>query len=287
MRAAIVFDVDLVAGQKTGLFLDQRENHQAAARYARGRTLDAFTYNGGFALHMATRASEVLALDSSAPAVAATRGNAARNGLGHVEVREANVFDELRELEVSGASFDTIVLDPPAFAKNRAALERAAAGYKEINLRALRLLAPGGHLLTCSCSYNVNEEHFLAIIESAAADARVSVALVEKRLQSRDHPVLDECPGDALSQVPGASEDGVAEDPTAAIADTCYIHSSRQGHPGRRAAGVGTTGLRRHPWNLIRLRPAEGARCGRRRIRRRGPRIVSGRHPRCRSWNAP
>ncbi|HUL71959.1 MAG TPA: class I SAM-dependent rRNA methyltransferase [Vicinamibacterales bacterium] len=186
----VTYRADLRHGQKTGLFLDQRENHLAAARYARGRALDGFTYHGGFALHLARHAASVLALDSSGAAVAATRANAARNGLTTLEAREANVFDELRELETSGERFDTIVLDPPAFAKNRAAVERAAAGYKEINLRALRLLSPGGHLITCSCSYNVNEALFQAIVEDAAIDAHATVALVEKRMQARDHPVL-------------------------------------------------------------------------------------------------
>jgi 23S rRNA (cytosine1962-C5)-methyltransferase len=189
-EGGIAYAVDLRGGQKTGLFLDQRENHAAAAQYARGRVLDGFTYNGGFALQMARRADRVLALDSSAAAVAQTRANASANGLAHVEVREANVFDELRELEIAGDRFDTITLDPPAFAKNRAAVERAWAGYKEINLRALRLLQPGGHLITCSCSYNVDEEMFLEILRQAAADARASIWLVEKRMQARDHPVL-------------------------------------------------------------------------------------------------
>lgn len=182
--------VDLRQGQKTGLFLDQRENHTAAAGYARGRALDAFAYHGGFALAMARRAETVLAIESSASAVAVLRDNAALNGAANVEGREANVFDELRELEVSGARFETIVLDPPAFAKNRAAVDRAAAAYKEINLRAMKLLAPGGHLLTCSCSHHVDEALFLAIVESAAADAHASIVLVERRLQARDHPVL-------------------------------------------------------------------------------------------------
>jgi 23S rRNA (cytosine1962-C5)-methyltransferase len=182
--------VDLRHGQKTGLFLDQRENHQAAASYARGRALDAFAYLGGFALPMARRAASVLALDSSGPAIAGLAAAAEANGLRNIEAREVNVFDELRELEVSGARFDTIVLDPPAFAKNKAAVERACAGYKEINLRAMKLLSPGGHLLTCSCSYNVDEALFLQVIEAAAADARATMALVEKRLQARDHPVL-------------------------------------------------------------------------------------------------
>ncbi len=122
--------------------------------------------------------------------MAAARGHVTRNGLGNVEVREANVFDELRELEIARERFDTIVLDPPAFAKNKASLERAVAGYKEINLRALKLLTVGGHLVTCSCSYHVDEALLLRIIESAAADARATVALVEKRMQGRDHPVL-------------------------------------------------------------------------------------------------
>jgi 23S rRNA (cytosine1962-C5)-methyltransferase len=188
------YEVDLRGGQKTGLFLDQRENRAAAASYARGRGLDAFTYNGGFALAIAPACEQVLAIDSSAPAVAATSANAGRNGLTNVEVREANVFDELRELEIARERFDTIVLDPPAFAKNKASIDRAAAGYKEINLRALKLLAPGGYLITCSCSYNVSEDMFSTIIDAAAADARATVALVEKRMQSRDHPVLVNVP---------------------------------------------------------------------------------------------
>jgi 23S rRNA (cytosine1962-C5)-methyltransferase len=186
----IRMEVDLRRGQKTGAFLDQRENHAAAARYARGRALDAFTYAGGFALHLAAGAESVLALDASAAAVSATMANAQRNGLTNVEAREGNVFDELRELEVAGARFETIVLDPPAFAKNRAAVPRAVAGYKEINLRALRLLAPGGHLISCSCSYNVSEALFLEVLQQAARDAHATVAVVEKRLQARDHPVL-------------------------------------------------------------------------------------------------
>jgi 23S rRNA (cytosine1962-C5)-methyltransferase len=184
------FAVDLRLGQKTGLFLDQRENHHAASLYARGRALDAFTYNGGFALAMARRCDSVLALDSSAQALALTRENATLNAISNLELREANVFDELRELEVSGERFDTIVLDPPAFAKSRTALERAAAGYKEINLRALKLLTVRGHLITCSCSYHVTEAMFLDIVSEAARDAHATVSLVEQRQQARDHPVL-------------------------------------------------------------------------------------------------
>jgi 23S rRNA (cytosine1962-C5)-methyltransferase len=186
----IRFHVDLRHGQKTGLFLDQRENHAAAARYAHGRGLDAFTYNGGFALSLSRGCESVLAIDASAQALALTAENAALNGIERIETREANVFDELRELEVSGEHFDTIVLDPPAFAKHRGAIERAAAGYKEINLRALKLLRPGGHLLTCSCSYNIDESSFAGIVSEAAQDARATVTLVEKRMQARDHPVL-------------------------------------------------------------------------------------------------
>jgi len=189
-EGTVRFSVDLRHGQKTGTFLDQRENHAAAASYARGRALDAFTYNGGFALQMARRADSVLALDSSSAAVEATAANARANGLTNVDAREVNVFDELRELETAGARFDTVVLDPPAFAKNKASVERAVAGYKEINLRALRLLEPGGHLITCSCSYNVDDVLFEDVVTAAANDASATVALVEKRLQARDHPVL-------------------------------------------------------------------------------------------------
>ncbi len=181
---------DLRAGQKTGMYLDQRENHLAAGRYARGRALDAFAYHGGFAMALAARAESVLALDSSAAAVEAARANAERNGLANIEVREVNVFDELRELEIARERFQTVVLDPPAFAKNKASVERAVAGYKEINLRALRLLEPGGILLTCSCSHHVSEGLLLDIVADASHDAGATVALIEKRMQSRDHPVL-------------------------------------------------------------------------------------------------
>ncbi len=184
------YDVDPWHGQKTGLFLDQRENREAAARYARGRVLDCFSYNGGFGLRLAGVASEVEALDSSADAVARITHNAARNGLANVKAREANVFDELRHLERENARFDTIVLDPPAFAKNKAAVPKALAGYKEINLRALRLLNPGGYLVTCSCSYNVDEAMFGQVLYEASVDSHTPVTVVEKRMQGRDHPVL-------------------------------------------------------------------------------------------------
>ena len=186
----VEYVVDPYHGQKTGLFLDQRENREAAARYAHGRLLDAFSYNGGFALALAPHCEEVTAIDISEDAVTRIRLNAQRNGLTNVTARAMNVFDELRELERRGETFDTIVLDPPAFAKNKASVPKALSGYKEINLRALKLLVPGGFLITCSCSYNVSEGAFADIIASAAADARVDVTVVEKRMQGRDHPVL-------------------------------------------------------------------------------------------------
>jgi 23S rRNA (cytosine1962-C5)-methyltransferase len=186
----VTYDADLRRGQKTGLFLDQRENHEAAAAYARGRLLDCFSYQGGFALTCAPRCDEVLALDVSEEAVGAIRSNAQRNGLTNVRADAANVFDELRDLERAGERFDTIVLDPPAFARSRAAVPKALSGYKEINLRALKLLAPGGYLVTCSCSYNVSEAAFAGVVSDAASDARAQVTVVEKRMQSRDHPVL-------------------------------------------------------------------------------------------------
>jgi 23S rRNA (cytosine1962-C5)-methyltransferase len=189
-EGAIKYDVDLRTAQKTGLFLDQRENRDAAARYARGRLLDCFSYNGGFSLRLARQCSEVEAIDISEDAVARIRANAERNGLTHVVAREANVFDELRRLERAGARYDTIVLDPPAFAKNKTAVASALAGYKEINLRALRLLTPGGYLVTCSCSYNVDEDMFGAMLHEASIDGRAPMAIVEKRMQGRDHPVL-------------------------------------------------------------------------------------------------
>jgi 23S rRNA (cytosine1962-C5)-methyltransferase len=189
-EAGITYAVDPWRGQKTGLFLDQRENREAAARYARGRLLDCFSYNGGFALVLASHCESVEALDVSADAVQRITANAAANGITNLTAREANVFDELRHLERDGARYDTIVLDPPAFAKNKAAIPNALAGYKEINLRALRLLNPGGFLITCSCSYNVDEAMFAEAVFAASADAHIPVTVVEKRMQGRDHPVL-------------------------------------------------------------------------------------------------
>ncbi len=186
----IEYDVDPWKGQKTGLFLDQRENREAAVAYARGRVLDCFSYNGGFAMRLAPRCDEVVAVDVSADAVARIAANAARNGLANIEAREANAFDELRRLEREGERFDMVVLDPPAFAKNKASVPNAMAGYRDINLRALRLLKPGGTLVTCSCSYNLDEATFGQIVHEAAADALIHVNVLEKRMQGRDHPVL-------------------------------------------------------------------------------------------------
>jgi len=188
-EGGIESDVDLRHGQKTGLFLDQRENREAAARYARGRLLDCFSYHGGFALRLAPRCQETIALDISEEAIARLRANAQRNG-ARIDARVGNVFDELRGLERLGERFDTIVLDPPAFAKSKAAVAKGTAGYKEINLRALKLLHPGGTLITCSCSYHVHEAAFAEIVYSAAVDAQAQVTVVEKRMQGRDHPVL-------------------------------------------------------------------------------------------------
>ncbi|SRR6266540_451780 len=179
-----------LAGQKTGAFLDQRENYLAAREHARGRGLDCFTFAGGFALNLAGVCETVKALDISADAIAAGRENAAINNCQNVEFSETNVFDALREMEQAGQRFDTIVLDPPAFAKNRASIKSAMRGYKEINLRALKLLNPSGVLITCTCSYHMSETMFLEVIGAAANDAHRRLQLVEKRTQASDHPVL-------------------------------------------------------------------------------------------------
>ena len=188
------FMVEPLGGQKTGSFLDQRENRLAARAAAqttlRQRGLDCFTFNGAFALHLASVCDQVIGIDISADAVVAAQRNAALNGMTNVEFREANVFDALRAMEATSERFDVIVLDPPAFAKNRASLKAAIRGYKEINLRALKLLNSGGVLITCTCSYHVSEELFLEIVAAAAIDAHRRVQVVEKRMQATDHPVL-------------------------------------------------------------------------------------------------
>ncbi len=181
---------DLLRGQKTGVFLDQRENYVAARRYARGRALDCFTSTGGFAVHMAARCDSIEAVDSSAPALAAAAANAARNHIGNIEFRECDVFDLLASYAAARRAFDIVVLDPPAFAKSRSHLESAARGYKEINLRALRLLSPGGILLTCSCSHHMSEAALLEAVAQASLDAHRPLRVLERRTQALDHPIL-------------------------------------------------------------------------------------------------
>ncbi|HJR43730.1 MAG TPA: class I SAM-dependent rRNA methyltransferase [Gemmatimonadaceae bacterium] len=176
-------------GQKTGAFLDQRENRALAGRVARGRALDCFSYHGSFALHLARGADTVIALDSSAAALARAKENVELNAIHNVELVEANAFDELRARSSDRAErFDTIVLDPPAFAKSRASLPGALRGYKEINLRAMRLLAPGGLLFTASCSFHLGKSLFLEMLEAAASDSGRRLALRELRGQPLDHP---------------------------------------------------------------------------------------------------
>lgn len=184
------FLVDLLEGQKTGAFLDQRENRAAAERYAHGRGLDCFTFYGSFALHLARRCQTVTAIDLSASALERARQNAELNDLANVNFLEANVFDQLRVYDDAGEQFETIVLDPPAFARNRAAVPGALRGYKEINLRAMRLLSPGGVLVTSSCSHHVGEPLFLEMLMEAAADAGRTFQVLERRSQPRDHPAL-------------------------------------------------------------------------------------------------
>lgn len=184
------FLVDLKGGQKTGLFLDQRENRLAAAAYARGEALDCFSYQGGFALHLARKAKKVTLVETSAPALTRARENARLNGLDNLEPVKENVFAFLKQAVAGGRRYDLIVLDPPAFAKSRRDRESAVKGYHEINRRAFQLLNPGGVLLTCSCSYNLSEPEFLEMVRGAAADAHRQARLIERRGASRDHPAL-------------------------------------------------------------------------------------------------
>ena len=181
---------DLLHGQKTGAFLDQRENYLAAARYARGRALDCFTSSGGFALHLSSVCEWVEALDSSGAALAAAARNAAVNGISNIEFREADVFAVLAAYASARRQFQTVILDPPAFAKSRGKVEEAMRGYKEINLRALRLLGPGGILVTCSCSHHLKEADFLELVAQASLDAGRQVRVLERRTQGLDHPIL-------------------------------------------------------------------------------------------------
>jgi 23S rRNA (cytosine1962-C5)-methyltransferase len=186
----IAFVYDLRRGQKTGSFLDQRENHLAARSYASGEVLDCFSYQGGFALTVAGACEHVEATALAPAAIEAARRNQKLNNISNVTFREGNSFDILKEYDEGGRQFQMIILDPPAFAKNRDSVPAAERGYKEINLRALKLLKPGGLLVTCSCSYHIPEALFLQIVADAALDARRSVIVVDRRTQARDHPIL-------------------------------------------------------------------------------------------------
>ena len=185
----VQFHFDALEGQKTGAFLDQRENYAAAAQYAHGEALDVFCYQGGFALHLAPHCSHVTGVDSSRPALEVADQNAALNGHS-IEWIEANAFDLLKDYAVSGQRYDIIALDPPAFAKTKHDLDAALRGYKELNLRALKMLRPGGVLITCSCSYHVRQADFLEMLASAARDAHRTLRLAEVRGQAKDHPIL-------------------------------------------------------------------------------------------------
>ena len=185
----IQFHYEAIAGQKTGAFLDQRENYAAAAQYAHGEALDTFCYQGGFALHLAERCSKVSGVDSSRPALEIAEKNAALNGR-EIEWIEANAFDLLRDYAAERRQFDTIILDPPAFAKNKRNLEGALRGYKELNLRALKMLRPGGILVTCSCSYHISPAQFMEVVADSARDVHRTVRLLESRTQAKDHPIL-------------------------------------------------------------------------------------------------
>jgi 23S rRNA (cytosine1962-C5)-methyltransferase len=189
----VQFHADTLGGQKTGGFLDQRENYAAAARYARGEALDVCTYQGGFALHLARACDHVTAVDISREALEVADQNEQLNRAANkndIEWMEANAFDLLKDYASAGKHYDIIVLDPPAFARSKRTLEAAMRGYKELNLRALKMLKPGGVLVTCSCSFHVSETDFLEVLNSAAQDAHRSVRVVERRSQASDHPVL-------------------------------------------------------------------------------------------------
>jgi 23S rRNA (cytosine1962-C5)-methyltransferase len=188
----ISFHYDGLSGQKTGAFLDQRENYAAAAVYARGEALDVCTYHGGFALHLARVCEHVTAIDMSREALEMAEQNEKLNpgAKNEIEWMEANAFDLLRDYADAGRQYDTIVLDPPAFARSKKNLPAALRGYKEMNLRAMKMLRPGGTLITCSCSFAVSEDEFLTMLGEAAQDAHRSAKVIEKRTQSKDHPIL-------------------------------------------------------------------------------------------------
>jgi 23S rRNA (cytosine1962-C5)-methyltransferase len=181
---------DLMSGQKTGVFLDQRENYVAAARYAHGRGLDCFGGTGGFGLHIAGVCQSVDVVDSSAAALATAKENAALNSIDNVRFHDANALDYLSGLVSARRKFETVIVDPPAFTKSRAAKEGALRGYKDINLRALRLLEAGGILVSCSCSHHVSEAELLEVIAEAALDANKTLRVLDRRTQSQDHPIL-------------------------------------------------------------------------------------------------
>jgi 23S rRNA (cytosine1962-C5)-methyltransferase len=183
------FHYDALEGQKTGAFLDQRENYAAAAQYAHGDALDVFCYQGGFALHLAPRCSRVTGVDSSRPALEVADQNAAINGRD-IEWIEANAFDLLKDYAAANRRYDTIVLDPPAFARSKRELDSALRGYKELNLRALKMLRAGGILVSCSCSYHISQSVFLEMLADAALDAHRTPRLIEVRGQAKDHPIL-------------------------------------------------------------------------------------------------
>jgi 23S rRNA (cytosine1962-C5)-methyltransferase len=189
----IRFQYDALGGQKTGAFLDQRENYAAAAHYAHSEALDICTYHGGFALHLARVCKSVTAVDISREALEVAEQNEKLNphpGKPEIEWIEGNAFDLMKDYAASGRQYDVIVLDPPAFAKSKKHLKSAIRGYKELNLRALKMLRPGGVLVTCSCSFAVSEEDFLGMLTEAAQDAHRSVRILEKRTQAQDHPIL-------------------------------------------------------------------------------------------------
>ena len=183
------FHYEAFEGQKTGAFLDQRENYAAAAQYAHGEALDVFSYHGGFALHLAQHCSKVSGVDSSRPALEVADRNAALNGQ-EVEWIEANAFDLLRDYASAGEQYDTVVLDPPAFAKSKSNLQTALRGYKELNLRAMKMLRPGGILVTCSCSYHVSPADFMEVVAEASRDMHRNLRILENRTQAKDHPIL-------------------------------------------------------------------------------------------------
>jgi 23S rRNA (cytosine1962-C5)-methyltransferase len=186
----LVWSADLRRGQKTGVYLDQRENYLAVARHAHGRALDCFTSTGGFALSMAARCERVEGVDSSGEALETARGNAKANGIRNVEFREANAFDYLSGCAASRRRFDTVVLDPPAFTKSRGGVEGALRGYREINTKALRLLERGGVLATCSCSHHVSEAALLEVAAEASLETGRTLRVLERRTQAQDHPIL-------------------------------------------------------------------------------------------------